>query len=84
MNRLSRYDDAGSHAAAVRSESTSAYAAPARSDEIERGVLVFVPLTDPGMHTDNVAICIKRRRPLPVAASILIERLVSGLAVLGD
>ncbi|WP_176661344.1 LysR family transcriptional regulator [Variovorax boronicumulans] len=53
-------------------------------DEIERGELVFVPLADPGMHTDNVAICIKRRRPLPVAASILIERLVSGLAVLAD
>jgi len=37
-----------------------------------------------GMHTDNVAICIKRRRPLPVAASILIEHLASGLTVLGD
>jgi len=51
--------------------------------ELERGELVFVPFTDPGMHTDNIAICTKRKRPLPVAASILIERLIAGLLLLG-
>ncbi|MDP9901856.1 LysR family transcriptional regulator [Variovorax ginsengisoli] len=50
--------------------------------ELERSELVFVPLTDAGMHTDTIAICTKRRRPLPVAPSILIERLISGLSVL--
>jgi DNA-binding transcriptional LysR family regulator len=52
-------------------------------DELARGELVFVPFTDANMHTDNIAICTKRRRPLPVAASILIERLIAELPRLG-
>lgn len=51
-------------------------------DDVDSGALVFVPVTDQGVHTDCVSICTKRRRPLPVAASVFIERLVAGISIL--
>ena len=51
-------------------------------DEVGRGEVVFVPISEPGFHMENVAIITRSGRPLAVPAAIFTEHLAAGLAAL--
>lgn len=47
--------------------------------EVERGEVVFVPISEPGFHMETVAVCTRAGRSLPVPAAIFTEQLVAAL-----
>ncbi|MEN3362816.1 MAG: hypothetical protein V7606_90 [Burkholderiales bacterium] len=54
------------------------------TEEISRGEVVFVPISEPGFHLHTIAICSRAGRSLPVAAAIFVEQLKAVLADLRD
>ena len=51
-------------------------------EEVARGEVVFVPISEPGFHMETVAIVTRGGRPLAVPAAIFTEHLAAGLAAL--
>ena len=54
------------------------------AEEIARGEVVFVPISERGFHMETIAVITRARWSLPVAAAIFVEQLVAGLPMLGD
>jgi DNA-binding transcriptional LysR family regulator len=54
------------------------------AEEIARGEVVFVPISERGFHMETIAVITRAKWPLPVAAAIFVEQLVAGLPMLGD
>lgn len=52
--------------------------------EIARGEIAFVPLVDREFHSEEIVICARAKRTLPVAAALLCERMVAALSELAD
>jgi len=48
-------------------------------EEVARGEVLFVPISEPGFHMETVAVCARAGRSLPVPAAIFVEQLVAGL-----
>lgn len=53
-------------------------------DEIARGEIAFVPLIDREFHSEEIVVCTRAKRTLPVAAALLCERMVATLTELAD
>lgn len=48
-------------------------------EEVARGEVVFVPISEPGFHMETVSIITSGGRPAPVPAAIFAEHLVAAL-----
>jgi DNA-binding transcriptional LysR family regulator len=48
--------------------------------EIREGLLVHIPLSDPGTKTMHFSLLVREERNLPIAAALLLERLEASFA----
>lgn len=51
-------------------------------EEVARGEVVFVPISEPGFHMETVAVCSRAGRSLPVPAALFAEQMVAALPAL--